>query len=247
MSLALLQNLTAIAPKVQTPFSATGGTPPYTFSVLPGGAGGTIDPSSGLYTAPQAVNNGPDPALSQDTIQVTDSLAAQAQAVINVCSPLMLVRDIIVSEMGLSDDQAWLYQQKFDVPSDSRLYVSIGVLSNKPFGKSTRTGADGESADQSANWAATLSIDIFSRSTEALNRKEELILALNSLYAQTQQEANGFYIAKLPTAFVNVTDEEGSALVYHFNMSLVVQYSVTKSKPVAYYDDFPDVETITDP
>ena len=39
---------------VKVPFGASGGTEPYTFSVVAGGVGGTID-ANGVYTSPYAV------------------------------------------------------------------------------------------------------------------------------------------------------------------------------------------------
>ncbi len=52
-------------------FTASGGTPPYRFSVLVPAAG-TIDASTGLYTAPAA------PA--SDTVEVDDAAGGFAQA-----------------------------------------------------------------------------------------------------------------------------------------------------------------------
>jgi len=57
-------------------FSAQGGSPPYTFSVLPHAGMGSINANSGLYTAPAAPTN--------DTIQVQDKNGATSQAVATV-------------------------------------------------------------------------------------------------------------------------------------------------------------------
>ena len=53
----------------QKTFAASGGVPPYSFSVMSGGAGGTIDPKTGAYTAPATLAS----ATSSDTILVTDT------------------------------------------------------------------------------------------------------------------------------------------------------------------------------
>ncbi len=57
-------------------FSASGGQPPYTFSVLPHAGMGSINPNSGLYTAPASPTN--------DTIQVQDSNGATSLTVATV-------------------------------------------------------------------------------------------------------------------------------------------------------------------
>ncbi len=65
-------------------FTASGGVTPYTFSVLSGGAGGTIN-SSGTYTAPNSSGT--------DTVQVKDSSGQIANASVTVVAapPLRIV------------------------------------------------------------------------------------------------------------------------------------------------------------
>ena len=93
------QNITSIGYGVPTPFSASGGTTPYTFSVLANGAGGSIDSSTGVYTAPYAANS--NPAQAFDTIQVVDATGAKATATINVCNVLQLLGDILSNFTGI--------------------------------------------------------------------------------------------------------------------------------------------------
>jgi hypothetical protein len=94
---------------------------------------------------------------------------------------------------------------------------------------------------------ATLSIDIISRSNEALLRKEEILLALNSQYAESQQELNSFFIGTLPAGgqFVNLSYVDGAAIPYRYNISINIQYFVTTLKASPYYTDFQDPEITT--
>lgn len=240
-ALQLLYNSLAVAPNVPIPFSAAGGTTPYSFNVLPGGAGGTIDPVTGLYTAP--------PTYGSDTVQVADSLGNTAIARVNIDPAILLVCDIIQNQMGLGPNQVYLYNQKINIPTDSLLYIAVGVVSCKPFGNSNApSDFSGSSLDsgQSTNFQATLSLDVFSRDLEALNRKEELIMALYSNYSQQQQELNGFYIARLPMNFLNLSEIDGAAILYRFNISVNIQYQVTKTTAAEYYNTFtmpPTVDT----
>ena len=162
MALSLLQTYHAMQPfGLTVPFGASGGTPPYTFSVVAPAApipaaGGTIDPATGLYTSPASTGT--------DIIQVTDSLLATAQGTVLVDYPLSLVCDIIQTAMGLNPEQVYLWDQKIDIPEDSNLYVAVGVISCKPFGNKPKyTANSGLSAIQSVNIYALLSIDILSR------------------------------------------------------------------------------------
>lgn len=238
MSLSISQNYTAIGPNLTASFQASGGVAPYVFSVVGGGAGGTIDSSTGVYTAP---NN-----TGIDTIQVMDSLAIVVQSTILIGTALELFCDIIATYMDLSQGQIYLWDQKIDIPNDSRLYVVVGVLSCKPFGNSTKMDANGNSI-QSVNMQAMLNVDIFSRGPAARDLKEQVILALQSQYAQSQQEANSFYVGKISSTFNNLSELEGSAILYRFNISVQIQYFITNSEAAPYFDQFSTPQVNTNP
>lgn len=243
----LKQNVDAIAFSASTPFKASGGVPPYVYSVAPGGAGGTIDASTGLYTAPSTrTDESPDKTI--DTITVTDSTSDIASADISVLSPIELFCDVLKTELGLSDDQVILYNQKLKIPSDSRLYIAVSILTCKPFAN-TNTQEDVEgifSEVQTTNFQSVLSIDVYSRSTIALTRKEDVIMSLKSTYAEQQMNANAMKIASIPSAFTAVNQEDGAAIPYRFNISVAIQYMSKKVKAIEYYDDFDDAEVTTD-
>lgn len=246
--MTVLQNSTAIGFGITTPFLGDGGVPPYTYAVAPGGVGGTIGALTGIYTAPENTEG-------NDTIVVTDSavIPVVVNATITVLSSLKLFMDVLKKELALTDDQIFLFDQKFENPNDSRLYIAVGVLTCKPFSNSNQSVSVGANLTevQSTNFRAILSIDIQSRSTAALMRKEEVILALNSTYAKQQMELNGFYIAPQSSAFVNLSELDGAAIPYRFNISVTIQYAVTKTKVIPFYNDFFDLadqpEVITDP
>lgn len=234
----ILYNTLAMATGTTQTFQATGGTGPYVFSVKPGGVGGTIDPVTGFYTAPPT-------NLGNDTIVVTDSLLATVELVILIASPLGLFCDIISTELGLSPGQVVIWDQKWTVPNDAQMYVVVSILSERFFGAGNRFDANGNSVI-SANVNATLSINIQSRSLEALRRREEIPLALVSNYAESQQEANSFKIGKVPGSFVNLNLEDGPAIPYQFNIAVQMQYFVKKVVAVPYFDDFADPTVLTD-
>jgi len=234
LALGLAQTATAVGTNAPASFLATGGTGPYTYAVLPGGPGGTIDPSTGAYRAPALVSS--DPTMLYDTIQVTDSLAATATAQILVGTPLLLLCEIIQQEMGLTPDRIKLWDQKLFQPTDSDLYIAVAMPSPRPFGNSRTQSSDGVTVTQSVNMYASVDIDIISRGPAARDRKEEVILALNSTYAQQQMNANSFNVGTLSTAFVNLNDLDGAAIPYRYRISVGMQYAVTKVKPTPYYD-----------
>lgn len=244
-SLAILQNYSAVANNqgLTVPFGATGGSAPYVFSVVPGGAGGSINGSSGLYAAPTTVG--------VDTIQVTDSTTPTpltASTTIAVLTPLQLVADIIRTQVGLSTTQVYLYNQKYDIPTDQNLYVAVGLNSIKPFGNLPKYsgGSAAVTAIQAVNCLASVSIHILSRSNQALLNKERILLALSSPYAESQMELNGFYVAPLTTDIHDVSEIDGAAIPYHYVFSVNLQYFSKLQSSPSFFSSFNPVQVITD-
>lgn len=239
------QNITSIGYGVPTPFSASGGTTPYTFSVLANGAGGSIDSSTGVYTAPYAANS--NPAQAFDTIQVVDATGAKATATINVCNVLQLLGDILSNFTGIPANRVWLWDQKVNLPTDFNPWIVISEVFCKPFGntRSYPYQTTGFSQNQFTNFFASVQIDICSRGIAAREQKELLVMALNSTYAQSQQEANSFKIATLPSSFVNLSNQDGAAIPYRFSITIGLQYQVSAQSSVPYFDSFsgPSVTT----
>lgn len=253
MSISLTQTKSALAVNLTASFLAIGGTPAYTYSVLSGGAGGTIDAASGLYTAPSTVQD--DPVKLYDTIQVIDSLGAIATSTILVGSALLLLCEILQRELGLDNAHVYLWDQKIFQPKDSSMYCVISVPSCKAFGNVNEAGinnggdVDGSLSAQFINMLATIDIDIMSRSTAALNRKEEVLMAINSDYAQRQQNGNSFYIGRLPpnSRFINLSVIDGAAIPYRFRISVNMQYTVAKQGATDYFDTFQTTTVATNP
>lgn len=230
--LQLLQTYSAIAPNISVPFGASGGTTPYVFTIAPGGIGGVIDPSTGVYIAPGV--------SGVDTIDVTDTNGAVASGNILVDFPILLVCDIIQTAMGLGQGQVYLYNNKINIPIDSRLYIAVGIHNTKPFANRPRyVGNDsGLSAIQTVNMNTTLKIDILSRSPEALNRKEQVLLALSSPYAEQQMEANSFFVAAQSTSFINLSQIDAAAIPFRFQILVNLQYFSSLTTQPPYFENF---------
>ncbi len=246
MSLTLTANNLAISPGLDSSFVATGGSSPYIYSVMPGGAGGSIGSISGIYSPPSTI--GDTPQSYRDTIVVVDDASASTSLSILIGDPLILFCDILQTELGLDNGRVFIWDQKIKSPNDSGLYIAVAVIDCKPFANTNKILDNGDS-EQSVNMMATLQLDLISRGPTARTRKEEVILALNSSYSQSQQEKNSFYIGKLPpgSRFVNLSQEDGAAIPYRFTISVAMQYFVKKVKAALYFDDIQDVEIDTDP
>lgn len=243
--ITLTSGTRALAPNITTQFLATGGTAPYLFNVVDGGAGGTINPTTGLYTAPAIVNE--DPAKNTDTIQVTDNVGGVRTAKVLIGSALLLFCDIIQTEMDLKPGRVYLWDQKINLPDDDGIVVIVSVLNPKAFGNSTVQDGSGSGLKtiQSVNMLAALSVDILSRGPGARDRKEEILMAVKSNYAQQQMATNSFKVSELSSSFLNLSHIDGAAIPYRFNITVNMYYTVTKVKDVKYYDTFlkPGIQT----
>lgn len=246
----LTQNYSAVVPGVGfVQFVAINGTEPYTYQVVPGGAGGSIDVDSGSYMAPPVMTAYPATKL-YDTIIATDAMSVTATARILIATPLFLVMDIIQNQLGLANDHCFIWNQKVFQPTDSDLYVIGTIQSCTPFGNVNATSiSDGSQVKQFVAMYAKLDLDIISRGPAARDQKEFVVMALNSIYSQQQQEANGFYIAKLPVSsgFLNLSQIDGAAIPYRYKISYAIQYQTSLIQSVPFYDTFEAPEIYTSP
>ena len=209
-------------------FHGSAGVAPYVYSVEAGGVGGSID-ANGVYTAPYAYGT--------DTIKVVDSLLDEAFLPVYSLTHIQLVANVIQTSMSLATDRVWIFDQKIMAPKDDNLFINLRELSCKVFSNNMRV-IDGI-PNQTTNFQAQYSIDIESHSLEALQRKEEVIMALRGQYAQNQQTLNGFKIAGVATSFVNLSELEGSAIPYRYNITMNVLYAkIFVDQAASYYDEF---------
>lgn len=239
MSLTVSPTKIAMAKNLTIPVKGFGGTPPYTYSVQSGG--GSID-VNGIYTSPNAFGHA--------VVRVTDSVPNFVDIPVMIGNYEQLFCDIIQKELGLANGRVYLWDQKINQPIDAGLYIAVEVLSTKPFANINKVeddGLGGFQQVQSVNMQATLCVDVISRGLEARDRKEEVIMALKSIYAEQQQELNSFNIALLSSGFVNLSNVDGAAIPYRFNITVNIQYEVSKITAIDYYDTFPAPTLTTDP
>jgi hypothetical protein len=164
---------------------------------------------------------------------------------------LKYICDIVETGLELDEGRVYIYNQKVVMPKDDGIFIPIKVTSVKPFGLSKKytEGGTGYKESISVNMQATLSIDIISKSTSALERKEEVLMALASDYSQRIQEKYSFKVGHLPAGgqFVNLSGLDGAAIPYRFNITINVLYAINKTKSVSYFDDFEDTSVVKEP
>jgi hypothetical protein len=158
---------------------------------------------------------------------------------------LDLLRDIIQEEMCLPDDQIFIYAQPNILPSDMKLYVVVEYKYSKIYSNRNLTPVDAEdniTQEQNVNTQEFLTVQLFSRSFEALRRKEEAAMALKSFYAQQIQEKYSFKLSVNPN-ILDLTSLEASAMLYRYDVPVVFLSAYQKIKTVEWYQSF-NVEVI---
>lgn len=149
--------------------------------------------------------------------------------------------DIIRKEMGLPQNNIWLWSQDKKIPAEStELYVVVGCLDFEPISsKSYFVGTDANKKERQVVYGeALLQIDIFSRSTEARTRRAEILMALNSFYSQEVQNKYNFRIFEIPVSFLNNSKLEGGSSTNRFTIRVRAMCTEVKEKGTDYYDTF---------
>lgn len=151
------------------------------------------------------------------------------------------IRSILIKELDLNPDQVNFYNQKWNVPPDERLYITIGLQGRKIFGNDSyvenREG-DGYYEIKTSNIQDLISIDVFSRGPAALFRSPEVLHALVSQHSQQTQEKYSFKIATVPPSFTDLSEEMGAAILYRYQIIMPVLSVLKSEKKVDYYDQF---------
>ena len=249
MTLSLLSYLTAIRPGLPVSFTGVGGTPPYLYSVSNMGdfAGGTINFTSGIYTAPAQLPE--SPKNQYDTIIVTDSIGDTTSKKIMVASPILLLQDIIQIYMGLDDNHIYLWNQKLNEPDDYSIYIALSNPYSTPFANNIKFDPETNSNILSTNEFDIIDINVYSRGPAARDKKSKVLKAINSQYSQQQQSINAFRIGKLPFSrrFNDLSGIDGAAIPYRYQISVSLTYSTVEIENADYYDTFDQPSLLVNP
>lgn len=152
--------------------------------------------------------------------------------------PDLIVCDIIQNQLGLDSQHIWAYDENIEAPKDSGIYVVVSTGTQKTIGVSSIYNPSTQQETQSISVAQELFIDITSKDRTALQRKEEVLMALGSVYSEQSQETNGVKITRgsnpLDLSFI-----EAASALHRYRISCFIFYVKTKTVAVSYFDQFP--------
>ena len=148
--------------------------------------------------------------------------------------------DVIRYNLNLNPDRVNVYNDKFVFPNDPYLFVGVAYKMSKVYASKSEfeDTTDGFIEKQGLNTQEHYAVIIFSRNTDALTRKEEIVQSLGSIYARQQGDTYGFKIARI-APILDVSGLDGSAILYRFEISVTMLCRYEKIIPIAWYGTFP--------
>lgn len=161
--------------------------------------------------------------------------------------------DILYQYTGLCKGSIWIRNQDRQIPNKPDLYIVVGFVSSPGIvGNVTyMKEVDGDSGTEQheineVQVLENIQIDLFSRNDQARLRKWEVIAALQSFYSQQQQEKNNFKIFRIPSAFIDISQPDGSAMLNRYSVTVTCMVWYRKDRIMTqlnsplgdYYDDF---------
>lgn len=156
--------------------------------------------------------------------------------------PIKVIADVLQRELELQPNQVMLGYEKFNIPeSNLGLYIDLVYLGGKVISNANYSVDSGESMDevQEALMLHTIQIDLLSFDASARVRKEEIAMALGSIYAQSQMDQHSMQISRQPTPFVDAASLEETKMLNRFTTTILVTALHRKVKAAPFFDSFP--------
>jgi hypothetical protein len=153
----------------------------------------------------------------------------------------LIIADIITQELQINKERVVVYSQNFCPPKDDNLYVIISTRIGKPLSSSNKFDKDTNEEVKSVSSFNDYDIEITSRNREAIERKEEIIMAITSTYSIQKQDENSFRLFRAGN-IIDLTFIEASSSLNRFRIPVRCTDLKTKRTTVDYFDKLRDNE-----
>jgi hypothetical protein len=169
--------------------------------------------------------------------------------------PMKVLADILVHELELDDivvdnvelSPVMLYNERYKIPATYQgIYIVLSIVSSKVIGQVNRAenATDGLTEVQGITRNEMIQIDLMSANSDARTRRDEAVMALNSLYAQQQCELYNMKISRTPPQIVDLSMLEGSSRMNRYAITINAQSAYNRTKDAEYYDTFQNPPTV---
>lgn len=151
---------------------------------------------------------------------------------------LTYICEILQKFMELDDGQVYIYNQKYILPRTTGFFICIGLQGINVLANNTETKEIGNDVKEilTTQTQSQISIDIYSYDFSAIEKKEEILMALKSNLSQNIQSKYGFHIATVPTNFNHISEQDGTKILNRFNLLLNVISKKEKVISSDYYN-----------
>jgi hypothetical protein len=152
---------------------------------------------------------------------------------------LELLVKAIKTDLALTDQQIFIFNQEIPPQKDPGLYVSLQLLGCKTYSNSKEYRYDPVLnkywCDQSHNKLEVIQINVYSKTMEAMQRYDEVVASLNGYTATDLCTANGIKLQIQPhNAVVNIVN--GATIPYRHIITLHAFSGFNVSREVPVYD-----------
>ncbi len=135
---------------------------------------------------------------------------------------LDLLRTILINQMPMREDRVNIYDEKWKIPPDEEMFITLEYRNSKAISnRNTFVSGSTPSEVQDVNMLENITIGIFSRNRSAMQRKEEVLMAVMSSYAQSLQEAYAFKVSRIGS-IEDLSALEATAMLKRYDVNLTV-------------------------
>lgn len=158
---------------------------------------------------------------------------------------------ILQHEMGLEAGQLMLGLENWEIPKNVGLYVALlygpeTVIGNNNYNSLDESGEYSEVQD--SVMLHMIDIDIMSFDSSARLRKEAVLWAVQSYYAQTLMEQYQMRLAATPGSFSPVQNSlEETKQLNRFKITIMINAMHRNVKATPYYDSLQPVVLVENP
>ena len=158
--------------------------------------------------------------------------------------PIKVIGDVIAQQLGLrttgENAQIMLANERFNIPPTNDLYIALSYIDGKAIGNNNYFDGSTAIETQQVTMLYHIQIDIMSFGADARLRKEEIYMALRSVFAQQTMEENNMQIARMPSAFLDASSLEETKMLNRYTMTIALTALLTKTvSGDSVYDQFP--------
>ncbi len=162
--------------------------------------------------------------------------------------PFLIVADVIQNQLDLNPGQVMATNQKYEIPTKG-MFIAVSYVGPSKIIANINEwiddGAGGLNELQSITMLHMIQIDIMGYcesddiTQDVVRRKEEVAMALNSIYSEQQQEAYNMNIARHCSPFLDTSFLEETKMITRYTTTVMTTSVNRKKQPITdFYTDF---------